>query len=89
VAWIFAPLPPTLLLMLTTMSAWLDFLITSGSAKWTAMAPVAAPMMLLLGISPEMTTAVKVTAALLATERRDRQRAPDAKEFVATSHRDR
>ena len=39
------------------MSAWLDFLIASGSAKWTAMAPVAAPMMMLLGISPEMTTA--------------------------------
>lgn len=50
--------PPALLLpMLTTLSAWLDFLIASGSAKWTAMAPVAAPMMMLLGISPEMTTA--------------------------------
>ena len=50
--------PPALLLpMLTTMSAWLDFLIASGSAKWTAMAPVAAPMLMLLGISPEMTTA--------------------------------
>ena len=50
--------PSALLLpMLTTMSAWLDFLIASGSAKWTAMAPVAAPMMMLLGISPEMTTA--------------------------------
>ena len=50
--------PPALLLpMLTTMSAWLDFLIASGSAKWTAMAPVAAPTMMLLGISPEMTTA--------------------------------
>ena len=50
--------PPALLLpMLTAMSAWLDFLIASGSAKWTAMAPVAAPTMMLLGISPEMTTA--------------------------------
>ena len=50
--------PPAVLLpMLTTMSAWLDFLIASGSAKWTAMAPVATPMMMLLGISPEMTTA--------------------------------
>ena len=50
--------PPALLLpLLTTMSAWLDFLIASGSAKWTAMAPVATPMMMLLGISPEMTTA--------------------------------
>jgi aminobenzoyl-glutamate transport protein len=50
--------PTALLLpMLTTMSAWLDFLISSGSAKWTAIAPVGAPMMMLLGISPEMTTA--------------------------------
>lgn len=50
--------PPALLLpTLTSMSAWLDFLISSGSAKWTAMAPVAVPMMMLLDISPEMTTA--------------------------------
>ncbi len=49
--------PALLLPTLTTMSAWLDFLIASGSAKWTAMAPVATPMMMLLGISPEMTTA--------------------------------
>jgi len=38
------------------MSAWLDFLIASGSAKWAAMSPVATPMMMLLGVSPEMTT---------------------------------
>jgi aminobenzoyl-glutamate transport protein len=50
--------PPAILLpMLATMSAWLDFLIASGSAKWAAMAPVATPMMMLLGVSPEMTTA--------------------------------
>lgn len=50
--------PPALLLpVLTTLSSWLDFLIASGSAKWTAMAPVATPMLMLLGISPEMTTA--------------------------------
>ena len=50
--------PPALLLpLLTTASAWLDFLIASGSAKWTAMAPVAVPMLMLLDISPEMTTA--------------------------------
>ncbi len=50
--------PPALLLpLLATMSAWLDFLIASGSAKWAAMAPVATPMLMLLGISPEMTTA--------------------------------
>ena len=49
--------PALLLPLLASMSAWLDFLIASGSAKWAAMAPVAAPMMMLLGISPEMTTA--------------------------------
>ena len=46
-----------LLPLLTTASAWLDFLIASGSAKWTAMAPVTVPMLMLLDISPEMTTA--------------------------------
>lgn len=51
-------IPPAFLLpALTTMSAWLDFLIASGSAKWTAMAPVTVPMLMLLNISPEMTTA--------------------------------
>ena len=50
--------PPALLLpVLTTASAWLDFLIASGSAKWTAVAPVAVPMLMLLGVSPEMATA--------------------------------
>ena len=49
--------PPAVLLpLLATMSAWLDFLIASGSAKWAAMSPVATPMMMLLGVSPEMTT---------------------------------
>jgi len=43
--------------LLTTASAWLDFLIASGSAKWAAMAPVVVPMLMLLDISPEMTTA--------------------------------
>lgn len=50
--------PPAILLpVLTTMSAWLDFLIASASAKWAAVAPVAVPMLMLLDISPEMTTA--------------------------------
>jgi len=50
--------PPALMLpLLTTASAWLDFLIASGSAKWTAMAPVVVPMLMLLDISPEMATA--------------------------------
>lgn len=42
---------------LTAMTAWFDFVVSSGSAKWTAMAPVAVPMLMMLGISPEMTTA--------------------------------
>ncbi|MBL8772900.1 MAG: AbgT family transporter [Phenylobacterium sp.] len=49
--------PAILLPVLTTMSAWLDFLIASASAKWSAVAPVAVPMLMLLDISPEMTTA--------------------------------
>lgn len=49
--------PALLLPLLNTASAWLDLLIASGSAKWTAMAPVAVPMLVLLGVSPEMTTA--------------------------------
>jgi aminobenzoyl-glutamate transport protein len=50
--------PPALLLpALTTASAWLDFLIASGSAKWAAVSPAVAPMLMLLGVSPEMTTA--------------------------------
>src|SRR5688572_10008634 len=49
--------PSLLLPLLATASAWLDFLIASGSAKWTAVAPVAVPMLMLLDISPEMTTA--------------------------------
>lgn len=50
--------PPMLLLpILTTMSAWLDFLIASASAKWSAVAPVVVPMLMLLDVSPEMTTA--------------------------------
>lgn len=50
--------PPALLLpALTTASAWLDFLIASGSAKWAAVSPAVVPMLMLLGISPEMSTA--------------------------------
>jgi aminobenzoyl-glutamate transport protein len=34
-----------------------DLFIGSASAKWAALAPVVVPMLMLLGISPEMTTA--------------------------------
>lgn len=32
-----------------------NLMITSGSAQWTLMAPVLVPMLMLLGISPEVT----------------------------------
>lgn len=48
---------PLLLLSLLVMSSFLDLLIGSASAKWSAMAPIVVPMLMLLGISPEMTTA--------------------------------
>lgn len=51
-------LPPALLLItLLLMSSVFDLLIGSASAKWTAFAPIVVPMLMLLGISPEMTTA--------------------------------
>ena len=48
---------PFLLLAVQMMSSFLDLFIGSASAKWSAMAPVVVPMFMLLGISPEMTTA--------------------------------
>ena len=48
---------PFLLVSLLGMSSGLDLVIGSASAKWSAMAPVVVPMMMLLGVSPEMTTA--------------------------------
>lgn len=46
-----------LLVLLMLMSSLFDLLIGSASAKWSAMAPVVVPMLMLLGVSPEMTTA--------------------------------
>jgi aminobenzoyl-glutamate transport protein len=43
--------------MLLLTSSGFDLLIGSASAKWSAMAPIAVPMLMLTGISPEMTTA--------------------------------
>jgi aminobenzoyl-glutamate transport protein len=48
---------PLLLVGLLMMSSVLDLVIGSASAKWSAMAPVVVPMLMLLGVSPEMTTA--------------------------------
>jgi aminobenzoyl-glutamate transport protein len=46
-----------LLVALLLVASVFDLLIGSASAKWSAMAPIAVPMLMLLGVSPEMTTA--------------------------------
>jgi len=48
---------PLLLIVLLLMSSVFDLLIGSASAKWSVMAPIAVPLLMLLGVSPEMTTA--------------------------------
>lgn len=51
-------LPPAVLLVsVLLLSSFLDLFIGSASAKWSALSPVVVPMFMLLGISPEMTTA--------------------------------
>ena len=51
-----APLP-LILVLLVSVTAALDLLMPSASAKWAAMAPIAVPVLLTLGSSPEMTVA--------------------------------
>jgi aminobenzoyl-glutamate transport protein len=48
---------PALLTGLLLMSSGLDIVIGSASAKWSALAPIVVPMLMFMGISPEMTTA--------------------------------
>lgn len=48
---------PLLLVSVLLFSSVLDLFIGSASAKWSALAPVVVPMFMLVGISPEMTTA--------------------------------
>lgn len=48
---------PVILMGIVLLTAGLDMLIGSASAKWAALAPVLVPMLILLGVSPEMTTA--------------------------------
>lgn len=48
---------PLLLVSVTVLTAALDLFIGSASAKWAALAPVLVPMLMLLGVSPEATTA--------------------------------
>jgi aminobenzoyl-glutamate transport protein len=47
--------PTTLILSFIVMSALINLLIGSASAKWALFAPIFVPMFLLLGISPETT----------------------------------
>ncbi|MFC0632343.1 AbgT family transporter [Brevundimonas balnearis] len=46
-----------LLIAIVLLAATVNIFIGSASAKWAAMAPVMVPMLMLLGISPEMATA--------------------------------
>lgn len=48
---------PLLLVMVVLFTTVLNLFIGSASAKWALLAPVLVPMLMLLGISPEMTTA--------------------------------
>jgi aminobenzoyl-glutamate transport protein len=48
---------PLLLIAVVLVSCVFDLFIGSASAKWSALAPIVVPMFMLLGISPEMTTA--------------------------------
>ncbi|MCF4007574.1 AbgT family transporter [Corynebacterium uropygiale] len=45
---------PVLFLCFVLLVAVLNLLITSGSAQWALMAPIIVPMMLLVGVSPEV-----------------------------------
>jgi aminobenzoyl-glutamate transport protein len=48
---------PVLLALVVLFTAAINLLIGSASAKWALLAPVLVPMLMLLNISPEMTTA--------------------------------
>ncbi|HYE63085.1 MAG TPA: AbgT family transporter [Phycisphaerales bacterium] len=53
-----AALPaPVMLVALVLLIVVVDLLIASMSAKWTALAPILVPMMMMAGISPELTQA--------------------------------
>jgi aminobenzoyl-glutamate transport protein len=48
---------PALVCAIVLLAATVNLVIGSASAKWAMLAPVLVPMLMLLGISPEMTTA--------------------------------
>lgn len=47
-----------ILMLILAFTAILNLFVGSASAKWALMAPVLVPMLMLLGVSPEATTAV-------------------------------
>ncbi|MFM1884936.1 MAG: hypothetical protein RL026_93 [Pseudomonadota bacterium] len=49
--------PPVLLALVVIFTTAVNLLVGSASAKWALLAPVLVPMLMLVGISPEMTTA--------------------------------
>src|SRR3546814_7573009 len=48
---------PLLLVCVLLLSSMMDLFIGSATAKWSVLSSVVVPMFMLLGISPEMTTA--------------------------------
>jgi len=48
---------PALLVLIVAFTAFINLFIGSASAKWALLAPVVVPMLMLLGVSPEMSTA--------------------------------
>lgn len=48
---------PAVLVLIVGFTALINLFVGSASAKWALMAPVLVPMLMLLGVSPEMTTA--------------------------------
>lgn len=48
---------PVLLIAMVLLTALLNLFVGSASAKWAMLAPVAVPMLMLLGIGPDATTA--------------------------------
>jgi aminobenzoyl-glutamate transport protein len=48
---------PMLLVLIVLFAAFINLFVGSASAKWALMAPVLVPMLMLLNVSPEMSTA--------------------------------
>lgn len=48
---------PLLLSGMVLLAASINLMVGSASAKWAALAPILVPMLMLLGVSPEMSTA--------------------------------